>query len=234
MSRRRTLVRAVACVSLLAAAAAPAWPDVQGRAYSVYVNLPDHGLPARYHGDTGWLSTTRGGSRSGPSGGVWYGNVLRVDLMRSESRGDRCKGHSGSHLEAGHILKGTPYEVTWTRVDSDDDDTCCQPVDRDDIASTFEGLMFGGRPVKVTGQPNQTIVLPGLATLVLNERHRDDRDDRDDDCDDDAGEHRALHLILPRGHEVILGAARFDSDDDCCSVTAARRSTWGGVKSHYR
>ena len=230
---RRTLARAAVGVCLLAAAAAPAWPAVKARAYAVYVHLPEYGLRSSYHGDTGWLSSRTGGQRSGPSGGLWYGDVLQVRHHESDSHGDPCRGRSGSRLAGGHLFRGKPWEVRWDRMESEDDDTCCQSSDRDDIASMFVGLTFGGRPVEVTGQPNQTISLGGMATLVLNERHRDE-DDAEDDCDDDAGEHRALHLILPRGQEVILGATRYDSDEDCCTPTGTARSTWGRLKSHYR
>ena len=89
--------------------------------------------------------------------------------------------------------------------------------------------MFAGKPVIVSGQPNQTIFVAG-ATLVLNESKKEP----DTDCDDDDEEHRALHLILRNGNEVILGGSKFDSDDDCCAVTSSAHSTWGALKAHYR
>jgi hypothetical protein len=43
-----------------------------------------------------------------------------------------------------------------------------------------------------------------------------------------------VHLKFGNGDEVILGMAKFDSEDDCCKPTATRRSTWGMVKAAYR
>ena len=229
MSATRTTAIHLAAILLLVTAIAPAHASVKGRSYAVYANLSSYGVAAATHCDTGWLNSVSGGSRSSYKSNVSYGNTLRVDYMESESHGDRCKGHSGSRLEAGWILKGSPFEVTWTHMESADEDTCCKPQDKDEISSVFEGLMFAGKPVIVTGQPNQTIFVAG-ATLVLNESKKEP----DTDCDDDDEEHRALHLILRNGNEVILGGSKFDSDDDCCAVTSSAHSTWGALKAHYR
>src|SRR5262249_43317539 len=173
--------------------------------------------------DTGWLDPVMGGSRSSYKNGVSYGNTLHVDHMQSESHGDRCKGHSGSSLDGGYIMKGAPSEVTWVHLESADEDTCCHPEDVDDDPSVFVGLTFGGRPVVVTGMPNQVVTIPGVATLILNEVIHD----HDDDCDDDNSEHHALHWILAGStQEVILGSAKFDSDDDCCLAAPVKKSTW--------
>jgi hypothetical protein len=206
--------------------------SVKGRAYGCYANIPSDGVYNVTNCDTGWLDPVSGGARSSYKNNIQYGTALRVDHMESESHGDRCKGHSGSSIEGGYIMKGRPGEVTWMHMESADEDTCCRPEDVDDIASVFVGLTFGGKPVVVTGQPNQTLTIPGVATLILNER----KHDHDDDCDDDDGEHHSMHWIQSGsgGGEVILGAAKFDSDDDCCRVVPVQRSTWGGLKASYR
>jgi hypothetical protein len=221
---------AAACALAIAVNASA---DVKGRAYGCYANIPSDGVYNVTNCDTGWLDPLNGGSRSSYKNNIQYGTALRVDHMQSESHGDRCKGHSGSSIESGYIMKGRPGEVTWTHMESADEDTCCHPEDVDDIASVFVGLTFGGKPVVVTGQPNQTLTIPGVATLILNER----RHDHDDDCDDDDGEHHSMHWIQsgPGGGEVILGATKFDSDDDCCrNVTPVKASTWGNLKASYR
>lgn len=230
-------------VLVSAVAQAPARADVKGRAYAVYANLPSHGLNAVTYGSTGRLDPVRGGRLTSQRAGISHGTALRVDFVESESSGDRCRGVSRSKLASGWILKGTPYEVTWVHMESADDDTCCRAYDKDMIPSSFAGLTFAGRPVIVTGRPNQTVSVPG-AMLILNESKRgsshdhddedEDEDEADDDCDDDDYEHRALRLVLANGATVILGATKFDSDDDCCMVTPARHSTWGAVKSFYR
>ena len=230
MHRRRPELPWLAAVLLTMSAVSPGRAEVKGRAYALYCNLPGYGISSTTHCDSGWLDHVSGGKRSSYKSNVSYGNVLHVDYMESESHGDRCKGHSGSRLEAGWIMKGAPCEVTWVHMESTDEDTCCKPNDVDDRPSTFVGLTFAGQPVAVSGRPNQTLTLPGQATLVLNEvKHEPDFD-----CDDDNEEHRALHLILANGNEVILGVAKFDSDDDCCLAAPTRDATWGAVKSIYR
>lgn len=220
------LLAAVCALSVAANAAA----GVKGRAYGLYANLPSYGISNLTQCDTGWLDPITGGSRSSYKNGVSYGATLHVDHMESESHGDRCMGHSGSSLDAGYIMKGMPSEVTWLHMESADEDTCCRPQDEDDDASVFVGLTFGGRPVAVTGKPNQMVAIPGVATLILNES----KHEADDDCDDDNTEHHALHWILAGGQEVILGSTKFDSDDDCCLAAPVQRSTWGAIKAHYR
>ncbi len=219
----------LAAILLWVSVGSPAHASVKGRAFACYANLSSYGVAAGTNCDTGWLNNLSGGSRSSYKSNVNYGNTLRIDYMESESHGDRCKGHSGSRVEAGWILKGSPYEVTWTHMESADEDTCCRPQDVDDDPSLIEGLTFAGVPVVVSGQPNQTLYVAG-ATLILNEVKKD----RDDDCDSDDQEHHALHLILRNGNEVILASAKFDSDDDCCVATGTGHSSWGMVKAHYR
>lgn len=230
MPARRPLPHGLLAVLCAVSFTTPALAEVKGRAYGVYANLPGYGLSNVTHCDSGWLDPLRGGSRSSYRDNVSYGDALSIEHMESESHGDRCKGHSGSDLDAGWILKGQPAEVTWLHVESDDEDLCCRPDDPDDIASQFLGLTFGGVPVKVTGRANQVVSIPGVAMLILNES----KHDRDSDCDDDNAEHRALHLILPNGNEVILGSSKFDTDDDCCLSVPTHPSTWSALKSHYR
>jgi len=215
------------------ATAVTASASVRGRAYGCYVNLPGEGIRNVTHCDTGWLDPVTGGSRSSYKNNVSYGTALHIDHMEDESHGDDCKGHSSSTLEGGYIMKGRPGEVTWTHLESADEDTCCRPErGDDDIRSVFQGLTFGGRPVVVTGQTNQVLTIPGVATLILNERQRDDGDDP---CDGDHGEHHSMRWIGYGGSgEVILGAARFDSDDHCCRALPAHHSTWGALKQGYR
>lgn len=230
MHRRRPALRWLAAILLAISAVTPALADVKGRAYGCYANLPSYGVPSTTHCDSGWLDRISGGARSSYKVNVSYGNTLHVDYMESESHGDNCKGHSGSKLEAGWIMKGSPCEVTWVHMESADEDTCCKPNDVDDLPSIFVGLTFGGQPVTVTGRQNQTLRIIGVATLILNEvKH-----DPDFDCDDDNSEHRALHLILANGNEVMLAVSKFDSDDDCCNTTPTHNSNWGAVKAIYR
>lgn len=230
MHQRSPALSWLAAVLWIAAASAPARADGKSRAYAIYVNLPDYGVSAATHGDTGPVDHRSGGSGSDTRKNISYGSVLHCDEVESDSRGDHCQGRSHTRLEAGWLLKGTPFEVTWQHLETTEDDACCRSRVRGDAPSRFVGLTFAGVPVTVTGKPNQTLGVPGQATLILNEaRHAGGGD-----CDDDDREHRALHLILGNGDEVILGASKFESDGDCCSLTPTRASTWGHVKAHYR
>jgi len=94
-----------------------------------------------------------------------------VDHMESESHGDRCKGHSGSKLDAGWGPQGPAPEVTWrTWVrgrghllgDGDVDD-------RRRVRWPHCLAAPGGRD----GRPNQVLSIPGVATLILNESRHD-------------------------------------------------------------
>ena len=67
--------------------------------------------------------------------------------------------------------------------------------------SQIADLTFGGAAVTVTGQANQTVEIPGVATLVINEQvitsHPRSQTIRVN----------ALHLKLVTGEEVILSSA---------------------------
>jgi len=207
--------------------------NVKGRAYGCWANMPNEGISNVTNCDTGWLDSQRGGSRSSYKSNVQYGNTLRIDTMENETRGNGCTGHSGSKLEGGYIMKGKPGEVTWVHMESDDDDTCCRHHDDDgyDARARIVGLTFNGKPVVVTGRANQTLTIPGVATLVLNEHAHG----HDDDCHEhDDGEHRAMHWYGNNGQEVILGCSKFRSDDHCCAALPVHHSTWGSLKQSYR
>jgi len=225
-------------MGLLAAAggllvAVHASAGVKGRAFGCWANMPSEGISNVTNCDTGWLDSVTGGTKSSYKTNMQYGSALRVDYMESESHGDGCKGHSGHKNQGGYIMKGRPGEVTWVHMESSDEDTCCRhhDDDDDDDDAVIQGLTFNGKPVVVTGLPNQTITIAGVATLILNEH----RHDPDDDCEDhDDGEHHAMHWYGSNGNEVVLGFAKFRSDDHCCLALPVSRSSWGELKSHYR
>ena len=204
---------------------------VRGHAYGCWANMPSEGINNVTNCDTGWLDSQHGGSRSSYKSNVQYGNYIRVDYMESETHGDDCRGHSGSKIEGGYIMKGKPGEVTWLHMESSDDDTCCRHHDDDDDRAVIVGLTFNGKPVVVTGLPGQTLTIPGVATLVLNEHEHADRNDNCDDDDD--GEHHAMHWYGMNGQEVILGCTKFRSDDHCCVALPVHHSSWGEVKARY-
>jgi len=81
--------------------------------------------------------------------------------------------------------------------------------------------VFAGVSVVVTGAANQTVSIPGVATLVLNEQIFA------------AGSItvNALRLSLASGDELTICSTHSDIE---CSPTPTRRGTWGAVKAIYR
>ena len=88
-------------------------------------------------------------------------------------------------------------------------------------SSTISGLALGGVNVNVTGAANQTVSIPGVATLVINEQV----------VGSSATDLtvNALHLTLATGEELILCGAQAAV---ACSVPAERAS-WGTLKTQY-
>lgn len=66
-----------------------------------------------------------------------------------------------------------------------------------DAGSEIARLSLAGEPIEVTGEPNQTVRIPGIATLVIDEQdHEDERASVD-----------ALLLRLDTGPEVVVSHA---------------------------
>jgi hypothetical protein len=88
--------------------------------------------------------------------------------------------------------------------------------------TTISGLAIGGVAVNVTGEANQVVQIPGVATLVINEQIYG------------AGEVtvNALHLTCLDSTEIIVASARARIGD--CAPLPVEESTWGKVKSLYR
>jgi len=88
--------------------------------------------------------------------------------------------------------------------------------------TTISGLAVGGVAVAVTGQANQSVQIPGIATLVINEQVFG------------AGEVtvNAMHLTLLDGTECIIAEAYSDLHN--CTPLPVDESTWGHIKALYR
>ncbi len=87
-------------------------------------------------------------------------------------------------------------------------------------SSTISGLVFAGLAVTVTGAANQTVSVPLVGSLVINEQIVTSAS---------ALTVNALHLTLLTGEELIIAS----SHSDLACTTPARSSTWGALKSHY-
>ncbi len=240
-SRRRRSRALAAFVVLIAMASllgpargtAHAQSPINGRSYALYVGTGVALASATSAGplvlgDTGYLQP--GGT---PIVLQWVNYdaspYLTADTLRVTASDDGdCHGSSSIHAVNVRALIGDPAEISLSSLDGDEEDDCCVTQNYPD-AYDIQGLTIGGTPITVTGALNQTVILPGIGRVVLNEVIVRSPDD----CDDDDFDVIALHLYLDSGGEVILGDKYSHSDDDCCPVPA-RQATWGSVKSLYR
>lgn len=223
----------LAAAAVLATAIPAGALTVSGRAYVIYVNIPNAGID-NYYIDTGWIPET-GGDVEVSATNLAVPNLVASDGLEAGSHGDHCGGHSTYTISNGVLLPGDPAEITFTSMSGRDHDRCCDEADAPE-AAVIEGLTFAGQPITVTGEFDQTVYVAGVGTLTINGHghHHPGGGDDDDNCGD-GDDHwvTALHLALEGGGEVIAGSAYFHSHDHCCTVPA-RQSTWGGVKALYR
>lgn len=172
-----------------------------GRAYSAFVNVPNSGTGPVYMTDTGALASIGGWEGAGaPSLSV--PNVLSANVPVAATSGDRYQGlgdksNSSSSLADVAVLPGGPAAVNASFVRTETEATPTGGRGSVEI----NGLTFGGTPIVVTGQPNQRVEIPGVATLTINEQTITSN-----------GTSRtvtvnALHLILAGGGEVIVSSA---------------------------
>jgi len=176
-----------------------------GRAFAAYVNTALTG-PLTFS-DTGELSPG-GGDKSANLFSVSVPGVLSANLLNASTSGASGTAKSlASLFDVDVLLPGHPAHLTASFVKSQTEATC------DGLSGSSEllELTFGGSSVVVTGQPNQTVAIPGVATLIINEQART--------VNGHYSEIRvnALHLIVPGVAEVILSSTK--SDINCVPPT---------------
>ena len=196
---------------LVCAAPAQAQTTFSGRAFAAFVNTPLTG--PMFISDTGELS---------PSGGARHDafldtrdlhlatldGVLTAEVLAASTSGANGKAQSSASLANVVVLPGNAAQVTASFVRAETEATCSGVSGSSEIAA----LTFGGTAIAVTGEPNQTVTLPGgVATLIINEQTTTSN-----------GSVRqvqvnALHLIVPGVAEVILSSA--ESDINCAGPT---------------
>jgi hypothetical protein len=234
------IIAAAAALVLVASAVSTHAAGVSGRAFAVYVNIPNAGISDQYYVDTGWIPTG-GGQSELTEASLNVPSLVTSGELGAGSWGDGCRGDSDYAVSYGVLLPGDPAEITFTSIHGRDRDECCDDPDAP-YAAAIEGLTFGGQPVAVTGAYDQTVVIDGVGTLIINHHRRGGGgwggggggDDDDEECgDDDDHWVTALHLTLEGGGEVIAGGAYFHSHDHCCAVSTST-STWGAIKALYR
>ena len=215
----RAAVVSVAIAVACSAFAPTAGADVtySGRAYGAKVILVNPQPNVLIFSDTGDLPPT-GGSLSATLLTISLGNTLDSRTITASTGGSGGVASSSAHQEMVVAFQGQPAQVTADVVEAHSQATCAGVQG----SSVVTNLTFGGVAVTVTGQPNQTVVIANVATLVINEQilvpgARDITVN-------------ALHLFVGTGEQVILSSAH--SDVTC--ATPSREMTWGRIKMLYR
>jgi len=196
---------------LVCASPAQAQTTFSGRAFAAFINTPLTG--PIFVSDTGQLSPS-GGARDDALldtrdlGLATLDSVLTAEVLAASTSGASGKADSSASLANVVVLPGNAAQVTASFVRADSQATCTGVSGSSEIV----GLTFGGTAITVSGQPNQTLTLPGGATLVINEQTTNSN-----------GTFRqmqvnALHLTVPGVAEVILSSA--ESDINCAGTTS--------------
>jgi hypothetical protein len=188
-----------------------------GRAFGVNVQvvaIPPINLT---FSDTGNLPAG-GGSLNATLLSISLANTLSSQTVTAHTDGGSDVANSAAHVEQLLALPGTAAQLSAEVVDAHSQ-AACPGVSG---SSLIVGLVFGGTPIVVSGQPNQTISIPGVATLVINEQIIEPNGL--------SITVNALHLTTILGTQVIVSSAH--SDVGC--VTPTRSATWSLVKQLYR
>jgi hypothetical protein len=199
------------------AGSAGAATSYSGRAYGAQVRLVNPNPNVLFFSDTGQLSPA-GGSLSATLLTILLGNTLSSHTITASCSGSGGTANSSASQENVVVFGGQPAQVTASVVASQAHADCAGVSGSSVVAS----LTFGGQAVTVTGQPNQTVTLLGIATLIINEQVVPPGA-RDITVN-------ALHLIVGAGEEVILSSSH--SDVGC--ATGASKPSWGVLKTLYR
>ena len=196
---------------LVSASPAQAQTTFSGRAFAAFVNTPLTG--PIFISDTGQLPPT-GGARDDALldtrdlNLATLNSVLTAEVLAASTSGASGQADSSASLANVVVLPGNAAQVTASFVRAESQATCSGVSGSSEVV----GLTFGGTAITVTGEPNQTVTLPGGATLVINEQ-----------TTSSSGSYRqirvnALHLTVPGVAEVVLSSA--ESDINCGSPTS--------------
>jgi len=168
-----------------------------GRAYAAYVNT--HLTGPLFISDTGELPSS-GGYRNNALLGVNVPGVLSASVLNASTAGSGGESNGFASLANVDVLPGSPYRLTASFLRSEAHADC------DGVSGESEivGLTFMGQTVQVSGHPNQTISIPGVATLVINEQRTTSRNRYHEI------QVNAIHLTVKGVAEVILSSAKAD------------------------
>jgi hypothetical protein len=170
-------------------------PRYSGRAIGLLATTP---LGTLKFADTGPLP---------PSGGFISATPVDVQtsvadakVLLSVTMGFDGKAESQAAVADVVLLPGTSNQITADVLFSQSQATCSGVSGFSNIAS----LTVGGQQITVTGQPDQTITVPGVLTLVINEQIVGPGN---------SITVNALHLTTVAGIQVIVSSA--ESDISC-------------------
>lgn len=205
----------VGCLTVPALASAESY---SGRAFGARVKLVNPLPTVLMFSDTGNLSSS-GGALSATLLQIALAGTLTSNTVTASTSGGSGLAESRASVEDVVILPGHDAEVTAEVVRASSEAVCSGAAG----SSVIVGLTFGGQAITVSGAPNQTVSIPGVATLVINEQITTPGVP--------AITVNALHLTLVSGLvEVIVSSAH--SDMSCATPT--RSTTWARVKATYR
>jgi hypothetical protein len=165
--------------------------------------------------DTGALASA-GGSLSASLQAISTA-TLASGPSSCNTQGSGGDATSVSSMADVSVYAGLAAVLTASLVSSTTDVSCESATG----SSTINGLVFAGAAVNVTGAANQTVSVPAVGTLVINEHVQGGAS---------AITVNALHLTLVSGEDLLLGCTQ---SEHICTVPT-RQTTWGQVKSLYR
>lgn len=210
------IMASIALSLALASPTAAQSVSYSGRAFGAKVILVNPQPNLLVFSDTGDLPP-QGGSLSATLLTIALGNTLSSHTITANTMGGNGTASSSAHQEQVVAFAGQPAQLTADVVEARSTATCGGASG----SSVVTNLTFGGSSVTVTGQPNQTVTIANVATLVINEQVFASPSDITVN---------ALHLTLGTGEQVILSSAHSDM---ICPVPT-RSSTWARVKSLFR
>ncbi len=197
----------LAALVVLSSAAISHAQTYGGRAYGALVG----GI---YFADTGSLPPS-GGTLTASESSIVYG-VLSTGPATSSCAGGGGIAESAASVQAV-VVSHLEVEVLTCDAVMAQTDADCAGVKG---GSTISGLVFAGVEVQVTGEANQTVTVPDVGTLVINETITTEA----------SIIVNALHLTLATGDELILCGC--ESTYEC--PTSVDLVTWGRIKGLYR
>src|SRR2546425_4208220 len=163
-----------------------------GRAFAVSVQTPVTNTLT--FADTGQLS---------PSGGEIDATLLSVqtsfanaNVLLATTMGFDGTAESQAAIADLTLLPGSADQITADFLISESTATCTSVSGFSDIAN----LQLAGKTVTVSSQPNQSVTVPGVLTLVINEQI----------VTPDSITVNALHLTTIDGIQVIVSSASSD------------------------